>query len=115
MYEIFEEMVEFLKSLGDKTRLTILNLVLEEELTAKDIQERLEKSQSTISQHLKILVDAGLLEKCDASDHEVKANVYMIKDQNIKKLIENIKSFIISQKKEELKKLDDINRLDTIF
>lgn len=51
------------KALGDETRLEILALlsVAEGELCAYEIEEHFELSQPTISHHLKLLRDAGLL------------------------------------------------------
>jgi ArsR family transcriptional regulator len=115
MYDFLEDVVGFLKTIGDETRLKILNLLKKEQLTAKEIEERLEKSQSTISQHLKNLIEVGVVEKIDSDNPEEKAKNYKIKDLNIIKLIENIRSFVISQRRETLEKVNDINRLDTIF
>jgi len=115
MYDFLDDVVSFLKILGDETRLKILNLLKNQEMTAKEIEERLGKSQSTISQHLKGLLEARLVEKIDPDDSNKKAKKYTVKDPNIIKLLENIKAFIISQKKSQLEKVNDINRLDTIF
>jgi ArsR family transcriptional regulator, arsenate/arsenite/antimonite-responsive transcriptional repressor len=52
------------KALADPKRLTILSIVAAsgaEETCVCDIQEPLDLSQPTVSHHLKILVDAGLL------------------------------------------------------
>lgn len=51
------------KALASSTRLEILNNVLEEEATTTGISDKLDKSKSTVSDHLKVLVDAGLVEK----------------------------------------------------
>ncbi|MBD3213026.1 MAG: metalloregulator ArsR/SmtB family transcription factor [Candidatus Lokiarchaeota archaeon] len=115
MYEFLDEVVIFLKTLGDETRLNILYLLMKEHISAKKIEERLEKSQSTISQHLKSLIDAGLVEKIDSDNPEEKARIYKIKDDNIVKLIDSIKTFVISQKRAHLEKINDVNRLDTLL
>jgi len=111
MYDLSGEIRDFLKLLGDKTRLNILYLLAEEEHTAREIRKTLGKSQSTISQHLKLLRDAELI------DSEIKENTnfYHLKDPNIIKLLESIRTFIISQKKEQLKKFRDIDRRETLF
>lgn len=115
MYDFLEDVVTFLKTLGDETRLKILNLLKRKGMTAKKIEEQLDKSQSTISQHLKNLLEAGFVEKVDSDNPEEKAKVYKIKDANIIRLLDNIKTFVISQKKSQLEKLNDINRFDTMF
>ncbi|TVX98205.1 ArsR/SmtB family transcription factor [Paenibacillus cremeus] len=55
------EMAERFKLLGDKTRLTILALLKEQDLCVCDIVEILETSQPNVSQHLRKLKDAGLV------------------------------------------------------
>ncbi|TXT63653.1 MAG: hypothetical protein BAJALOKI3v1_330007 [Promethearchaeota archaeon] len=115
MYEFIDEVVVFLKTLGDETRLNILYLLTKEQISAKNIEERLEKSQSTISQHLKSLIEAGLVDKINSDNPDEKAKIYKIKDKNIVKLIDNIKTFVISQKKAHLEKINDVNRLDTLL
>ncbi len=51
-----------LKALADPVRLRIVNLVAQEvEVCACDLPELLDRTQPTISHHLSVLVDAGLL------------------------------------------------------
>ena len=51
------------KALSSPTRLEILKMVLDEEATTTKISDELDKSKSTISSHLDVLTDSGLLEK----------------------------------------------------
>jgi DNA-binding transcriptional ArsR family regulator len=51
-----------LKALGEETRLRILRLLFQEELSVNEISERLSVSQYNVSKHLRILREAGLLE-----------------------------------------------------
>jgi DNA-binding transcriptional ArsR family regulator len=51
------------KALSSPTRLEILNKVLEEEATTTKLSDELDKSKSTVSSHLKVLSESGLLEK----------------------------------------------------
>lgn len=51
------------KALSSPTRLKILSLVLDEEATTTKLSNELDKSKSTVSSHLKVLTDSGLLEK----------------------------------------------------
>jgi len=55
------ELIEFLRILADQTRLDILDLLRYKEKTSSEIQTALEKSQSTISQHLKALSNKNLI------------------------------------------------------
>src|SRR5262245_4962327 len=52
-----------LKAAGETTRLRILALVAEGDLTVSDLTDILCQSQPRISRHLRLLVDAGLLER----------------------------------------------------
>ena len=52
-----------LKAAGEATRLRILALMSRGELTVKDLTEILGQSQPRISRHMKLLVEAGLVER----------------------------------------------------
>ncbi|OXS54972.1 transcriptional regulator [Cohnella sp. CIP 111063] len=56
-----EDMLDSLKLLSDKSRLTILALLKESELCVCDIVELLETTQPNVSQHLKKLKTGGLI------------------------------------------------------
>ena len=52
-----------LKAAGEATRLRILALLGQAELTVKDLTAILGQSQPRISRHLKLLAEAGLIER----------------------------------------------------
>src|SRR5580698_9012116 len=52
-----------LKSAGESTRLRILALLAEAELTVSDLTEILRQSQPRLSRHLRLLAEAGLVER----------------------------------------------------
>jgi ubiquinone/menaquinone biosynthesis C-methylase UbiE len=52
-----------LRAAGEATRLRILQLLAQGELTVKDLTHVLAQSQPRISRHLKLLYDAGLIER----------------------------------------------------
>src|SRR5262249_22422974 len=52
-----------LKAAGEGTRLRILALLSEAELTVSDLTDILRQSQPRISRHLKLLAEAGLVER----------------------------------------------------
>ncbi len=54
-------LISILKSLSDPTRLKIMNIVNESERCVCEIQEALEIPQSTLSCHLKVLINSGLV------------------------------------------------------
>lgn len=51
-----------LKALGEETRLRMLRLLFQRQLSVNEISERLAVSQYNVSKHLRILREAGLLE-----------------------------------------------------
>src|SRR6478672_3898800 len=52
-----------LKAAGEATRLRILALLAEAEVTVSDLTDILRQSQPRISRHLKLLTEAGLVER----------------------------------------------------
>ena len=57
-----EWLADSFKALSDPVRLRLLSLVgTAEEMCACDLPELVDRSQPTVSHHLKVLVDAGLL------------------------------------------------------
>ncbi len=57
----FEKMVMVLKAAGESTRLRLLALLAEGELSVKDLTDILQQSQPRVSRHLKLLAEAGLV------------------------------------------------------
>lgn len=62
-YLSFEAMHDALRASAEGTRLRILALLAETELTVSDLTEILRQSQPRISRHLKLLAEAGLIER----------------------------------------------------
>lgn len=52
------------KAMADENRLAILSYLQQEEKCACDILEELDIAQPTLSHHMKILVDSGLVDSC---------------------------------------------------
>ena len=59
----FESLHAALRAAGEETRLRILALLGEAELTVSDLTKILRQSQPRISRHLKLLAEAGLVER----------------------------------------------------
>ena len=55
------ELANYLKALNDKTRLTILTLLLSSNYCVGGVARQLAISEAAVSQHLKVLKEAGLL------------------------------------------------------
>src|SRR5258708_4855866 len=59
----FDTAIAALKAAGEGTRLRVLSLLGQGELTVKDLTAILGQSQPRISRHLKLLTDAGLVDR----------------------------------------------------
>ena len=111
MSEFKKDIVEFLKVLADQTRLDILDLLYNEKKTSSEIQLILNKSQSTISQHLKVLTSMSFIifERINNTKH------YEIKNREIFKLLIDIKSFVDAINKERLQTMSNDDIIDTLL
>jgi len=49
------------KALGDRNRLAIMDLIKDNELSAGQILQEIKMGQSTLSHHMKILCDSGIV------------------------------------------------------
>src|SRR5215212_5695010 len=58
-----DETLGVLRAAAEETRLRILALLVEGELSVSDLTDILGQSQPRISRHLKLLVEAGLVER----------------------------------------------------
>lgn len=93
-----DRLINFLNILADNTRLEILEYLQERERNSAVIQERLDRSQSTISQHLKVLRDANLVDSVKREN----VNYYFIKNEDIFKLLTVLKTFLDDTQKNML-------------
>ncbi|MHA1703756.1 MAG: winged helix-turn-helix domain-containing protein, partial [Promethearchaeota archaeon] len=84
-------------------------LLQHEKKTSLQIQKKLNKSQSTISQHLKALTNKNLI----IFDKINNVKSYKIKNPKIFKLLVEIGSFVANINKEKLRDLRDLD-LDVI-
>jgi DNA-binding transcriptional ArsR family regulator len=70
------ELIRALKALADPTRFRMVQEIAEAgELSCGQVAERFDVSQPTISHHLKILVDSGLLvQRAEGKQHYTSVN-----------------------------------------
>ncbi len=59
----FDALLDALRAAGEPTRLRILALLADATLTVSDLTEILRQAQPRVSRHLKLLTDAGLIER----------------------------------------------------
>lgn len=74
---------KLLKALSDPTRLAIVKLLKNREICACEFASLTKKAQPTVSQHLRILENAGIIK----SRKEGKSVIYSIADKRIFNLI----------------------------
>ena len=73
----------FFKALGDENRIRILHLLKSGEKCACHLLEELDISQPTLSHHMKILCDCGIIE----SRKEGKWTYYRLSDSAVEEII----------------------------
>jgi len=78
---MLEEEAKFFKALGDETRLTIVGSLLKYDQCECDFTKKSDKDQTTISRHLKVLLEAGVV-KYRKSGRNL---IYSIKDDDVRK------------------------------
>ncbi|KLO25006.1 ArsR/SmtB family transcription factor [Marinitoga sp. 1155] len=84
------------KSLSHPVRLRIIKLLNVKKLSVLEISEKLQTSQSSISQHLKILEESGIISK------EKKGNIVFCKLKHtlVLELLSDVKRIISQELKE---------------
>lgn len=100
-----------LKLLGDRTRLQILDLLVEGTKPSSSIQDTLLKCQSTICDHLTALVDNGIL----TFDQSGPQKMYRIQSQGINNILTSIISFISEINKDKIDFIAAQDIKDTLF
>jgi len=76
------ELIRALKAIADPTRFRMLQEIAEAgELSCGDVADRFDVSQPTISHHLKILMDAGLLvQRTEGRHHYTSVDRALVAD-----------------------------------
>ena len=83
MNTAFKDTATIFKAFCDENRLQILALLKEQEMCAFQLQEELEIGQSTLSHHMKVLVNSGIV----LSRREGKWTYYKISEEGCKRAI----------------------------
>ena len=96
MKEKAKEVADLLKVLANENRLLILCELSKEPMSVGALLEKLEITQSGISQHLAILKSNGILDY----DKKAQAIVYSVKDERIYKILEVLKQTYCSNSEE---------------
>lgn len=90
MNETGDEMGCAFKAISDERRRTILKILGKSDTSAGEIASKFNISQPTVSNHLKILKEAGLI-----SEKKIKQNrIYSLNRSELRKIIERIEELI---------------------
>jgi len=87
MGKVHEKFAELFKALSDTNRLLILEMLCKGELCACKILEKFNITQPTLSHHMKILCDCGMVNK----RKEGKWMYYSINPKGCEKLMKQLK------------------------
>lgn len=85
-----EMIVKVFKALGHPIRYEIVRFLIEEPKCVCELNEDVKFSQSNLSQHLRILKEAGILK----SEKQGLKIFYSISNEKVKDIVENAESFI---------------------
>jgi len=113
MKDTAENTVEFLKILAHPVRLKIIECLKgkDVEKTVNDIQTELRKSQSTISQHLKVLFSANIL----TFRKDGLKSFYKIADTKIHDILLNINQYIADRSQQQIEDISGASITDTLY
>ena len=87
---------KFFKGLGDKSRLAILETLLDEEKTVAEIVKQTKLSQPNVSAHLACLLECGLVKK----ERDGQYMVYRISSEQVSEIFELMRSIVSSHSQE---------------
>lgn len=95
----FENNAKIFKAFCDENRLMILEMLQSGEKCACKILEKLQIGQSTLSHHMKILVDSGIV----SARKDGKWTYYSLSDEGIRNAKETLSEITIIKPVEECK------------
>jgi DNA-binding transcriptional ArsR family regulator len=81
--------VDPFRAIADPTRRAVLDLLASDELTVSELVERFHMSQPAISQHLRVLRQAGLVR----GRREGRKRVYQIRPEQLKPISEWVSQY----------------------
>jgi ArsR family transcriptional regulator len=111
MERLNDAILDYLKVLCDESRLAIIEYLKDGKKTQAEITKHLMKSQSRASQHLKLLVQAKIVEVTQ----ENGKNYYSIRDMRIYKLLRLVLSLVTENPDERARFTQSLDLLDLLF
>jgi DNA-binding transcriptional ArsR family regulator len=103
MSKSYDALAEYLKALADSSRIAILDVLKDGEKTPKEIQDALGKSQSTVSQQLKILSSKNII----LSRKDGTNRYYSVKQPEIHSILKSISNLLIQKQMETMEGMHD--------
>lgn len=103
-----DDFVKLCKALGEPTRLKILRLLAVRPMYVCELNVVLDMSQPRISQHLRVLKEAGLL----GETREAQRIFYSLDMEDLEKRLGELMRFFRVELHELPNFLDEVNRLD---
>ena len=97
MKELYEIHAEMCKVFSNSTRLEILNLLRDKELSVAELIEKTKLSQANISQHLSIMKSKGIA----TSNRKGKNIYYKLTNQKIIKAFDIIREVLVEKLKKD--------------
>lgn len=110
MDDLTKHVISFLETIGDPIRMEIIKLMKEGEITAKEIEDKLDISQSYTSQQLKTLDDEELIN----TRKEGTMKFYSIRHKDIYKVFSVISSFVVEKERKKFSRLSKLDKLNSL-
>lgn len=88
---LIDKKVKVFKALADPTRLQILNFLKDGERCVCEIIPAIGKAQSTISKHLDVLYEAGILDR----RIDGRRTLYRVRDNKVFDIIKAVESIVL--------------------
>jgi len=85
-----QQLVDMMKALGDETRLEIVSMLGNQELCACEILSAFHLTQPTLSHHMRILCESGLIH-CEKTGKWNHYTLNLEKFEQIKAFVETLK------------------------
>ena len=99
----YKEFATIFKALSDETRLRVIDMLSCKEMSACDILSNFTLSQSTLSYHMKILIEAGVVD----ARREGLWTKYSINDDTFNRLVDKGNTVIVIEHNLDVIKLAD--------
>ncbi len=110
MNERKPEFEKVFRALGDKHRLFILDLLMEREMNAGELLEKVSVVQSTLSHHMKALCESGLV----AARKEGKWTYYTVEQEVVEAARKFLKRYLGEQETRQEKEAADVPAKETV-